>query len=137
VQIRYHTGCENRIQYTVSTITRLLQITRLFCRIQFFDRALLQETYDLKEPTNRSHPIPYRIHQTFGHPTLTCANIALVAFDFERFRTTSKKIGVCFVGCVVLVWGGDNLQARLNVGSFWHSKLTKIKPFCERDLTFY
>jgi len=44
--------------YGVATISRLLKIISLFCRIQ----SLLQgsfpvETYNFTEPTNRSHPI--------------------------------------------------------------------------------
>jgi len=45
-------------QYGVATISSLLKIIGLFCK-----RALLKrrysaiETYNFKEPTNRSHPI--------------------------------------------------------------------------------
>jgi len=48
-----------QIRYGVATISRLLKIVRLFGEY----RSLLQvffakETYNFKEPTNRSHPIP-------------------------------------------------------------------------------
>jgi len=51
--------------YGVATISRLLKIIGLFCRIYY--RSLLQnilqgsfakETYKFKEPTNRSHHLP-------------------------------------------------------------------------------
>jgi len=53
------------IRYGVATISRLLKIIRLICK-----RALLKrlysaiETYNVKEPTTRSHPIP-SYHFTF------------------------------------------------------------------------
>jgi len=55
--------------YGVATISRLLKIIGLFCK-----RALLKmlysakETYNFKEPTNRSHPIG-------GTKLLTLANV--------------------------------------------------------------
>ena len=47
--------------YWVATISRLLRIIGLFCRIQSFSQgSCAQETYNLKEPTSRSYPIyPY------------------------------------------------------------------------------
>jgi len=54
-------GCQDT--YGVATISRLLQIIGLFCRISsLIYRPLLQkESYNLKEPTNRSHSISSRI----------------------------------------------------------------------------
>ena len=44
--------------YGVATISMLLQITGLFCRIQsLLQGSFAKQTYNLKEPTNRSHPI--------------------------------------------------------------------------------
>jgi len=45
--------------YGVATISRLLKIIGLlFADYSLFYRALFQnETYNFKEPTNRSHPI--------------------------------------------------------------------------------
>jgi len=49
----------------VGTISRLLKIIGLFCKRAHTRDDILQkrqysakETYNLKEPTNRSHPIP-------------------------------------------------------------------------------
>jgi len=43
----------------VATISRLLEIIRLFCRIpSLVCGSFAKETYDFKEPPNRSHPIP-------------------------------------------------------------------------------
>jgi len=44
--------------YGVATISRLLTIIGLFCRIQsLLQGSFAKETYNLKEPTNRSHLI--------------------------------------------------------------------------------
>jgi len=44
--------------YGVATISRLLKIVGLFCRISsLLQGSFAEETYDFKEPTNRSHPI--------------------------------------------------------------------------------
>jgi len=44
-------------RYGVATISRLLKNIRLFCRISaLLWGSFAKETYDLKEPTNRSHP---------------------------------------------------------------------------------
>ena len=45
--------------YGVATISRLLKIIGLFCRISaLLQGSFAKETYNFKEPTNRSHPIP-------------------------------------------------------------------------------
>ena len=50
--------------YGVATIIRLLKIIFLFCKRVFCTRTLskrlysAKETYEIKEPTNRSHSIP-------------------------------------------------------------------------------
>ena len=45
-------------EYRVATISRLLKITGLFCRIpSLLYGSFAKETYNSKEPTNRSHPI--------------------------------------------------------------------------------
>ena len=44
--------------YGVATISRLLKITGLFCKRALWKRLYsAKETYHVKEPTNRSHPI--------------------------------------------------------------------------------
>jgi len=44
--------------YEVATISRLLEFVGLFCRISsLLYGSSAEETYDFKEPTNRSHPI--------------------------------------------------------------------------------
>jgi len=44
--------------YGVATISRLLKIIGLFCKRALWKRRYsAKETYNFKEPTNRSHPI--------------------------------------------------------------------------------
>jgi len=47
-------------RYEVATISRLLEITGLFCQRALLKRLYsAKETYNCKEPTNRSHPIEH------------------------------------------------------------------------------
>jgi len=47
-----------RIYYGMATCTRLLKITGLFCKRTLWKRRYsAKETYNFKEPTDRSHPI--------------------------------------------------------------------------------
>ena len=49
----------------VDTISRLLKIIRLFCRISsLLQSSFAKETYNLKEPTNRGHPMIVYVHTT-------------------------------------------------------------------------
>jgi len=43
--------------YGVATISRLLKIIGPCCKRDLSNRGSAKETYNLKEPTNRSHPI--------------------------------------------------------------------------------
>ena len=46
------------MSYGVATISRLLKFTGLFCKTALYKRLYsAEETYNFKEPTNRSHPI--------------------------------------------------------------------------------
>jgi len=50
--------------YGVATISRLLKILGLFCRISsLLLGSFATETYNFKESTNRSHPIPVHVHE--------------------------------------------------------------------------
>jgi len=49
----------SRMFYGVASISRLLKIIGLFCKRALKKRLYsAKETYDFKEPTNQSHPIP-------------------------------------------------------------------------------
>jgi len=50
-------------EYGVATISRLLKIVGLFCRISsLLWVSFAKETYNFTEPTKCSHPIAYNIH---------------------------------------------------------------------------
>ena len=50
--------CNKTAYYGVATISKLIKITVLFCRISsLLWGSFTKETYDFKQPTNRSHPI--------------------------------------------------------------------------------
>jgi len=49
---------DTTFSYGVATISMLLKITSLFCRISsLLQGSFAKETYNFKEPTSRSHPI--------------------------------------------------------------------------------
>jgi len=55
----------HRIEYGVATISWLLTIVGLFCKRALYTRLYsVQKTSNLKEPTNRSHPI---VNQSLGY----------------------------------------------------------------------
>jgi len=59
-----YTWHESFACYGVATISRLLKVTGLFCRISsLLEGSFTKETYDFKEPTDRSHTIPEDIAQ--------------------------------------------------------------------------
>ena len=46
------------MSYGVATISRLLKIIRHFCKRALYNTLYsVKETYNFKDPTNRSHPI--------------------------------------------------------------------------------
>ena len=54
----YIHACNIHSFYGVATVSRLLKIIGIFCRISsLLYGSFAKETHDFKEPTNRSHPI--------------------------------------------------------------------------------
>ena len=73
------------ISYGVATISRLLKILGLFCRISsLLQGSFAKETYHFKEPTNRSHPIPCDISEEIGLRIITTAKIPNEFDDIYR-----------------------------------------------------
>jgi len=69
--------------YDVATISRLLKIIGLYCRIlSLLLGSFAKETYNFKEPTNCSHPISSNIRYTF----------LIVSCKFVEWRGTGKKM---------------------------------------------
>ena len=57
--IHTHLFLSSICDYGVATISRLLKMIRLFCRISsLLYGSFAKETYNFKEPTSHSHPIP-------------------------------------------------------------------------------
>ena len=87
-----------QIYYRVATISRLLKITHLFCRISsllqgFFAEETynFQEHHNFKEPTNRSHPIrtyAYDVYQDIG---LFCRISSLLLGSFAKETCNFKE----------------------------------------------
>jgi len=82
-----HDICRVLMWYGVATISRLLKITGLFCKRALQKRPIFsKETYNLKEPTNRSHPIQPIVDkiaqnlETISETLLTYKNCAHLDF---------------------------------------------------------
>ena len=55
------------VSHGVTTIRRILENTGLYCKRALQKRPILcKETYIFKHPTNRSHPIPIYLENTYG-----------------------------------------------------------------------
>ena len=64
IYVQYHVS----FMYGVATISRLLKIIGLLCKRALQKRLYsAKETYNFKEPTNRSHPI-----SLYPHPYTLC-----------------------------------------------------------------
>ena len=74
-------------EYGVATISRLLKIIGLFCKRSLQKRLIFsKETYNFKEPTDRSHPIA-KIH--IRHSGLaTCSRLLKIIGLFCRISST-------------------------------------------------
>ena len=66
--------------YEVATMNRFLKIVGLFCRISsLIEDSFAKETYNFKEPTNRSHPIPSKTligSRLFLQCAVICCNVS-------------------------------------------------------------
>jgi len=70
--------------YGVAAISRLLKIMGLFCRLSGFYRALLQKkTYNLKEPTNCSHPISIMYRRVWIDDMRVCVCVCVCVCEWE------------------------------------------------------
>jgi len=77
-----HTKCTPAgIWYGVATISRLLKIVGLFCRIwSLLQGSFAKETYNFKEPTDRSHPIcTYQITPYVHTKCIKCSGVSVHA----------------------------------------------------------
>ena len=99
----------------VAIISRLLKITGLFCKRILLNRQYsVKETYNFKEPTNRSHPICVMSHilmtrrlHYFWHDSLTRAMIV-----------TTQKLRVWHESFIPVTW-------LLHISDMiWHARRT-------------
>ena len=74
------------LEYGVATVSRLLKIIVLFCRISFlFYGSFAKETYNFKEPTTRSHLI---IEATCIHQE--CKSYSKIQEVYKNIRDTRE-----------------------------------------------
>ena len=84
------------IIYGLATISRLLQITGLFCRISsLLLVSFAKETYNLKEPTNRSHHIYIScVHQTHKYVRV---DLHTQSSYIDTYTAISVHVGVMHI----------------------------------------
>jgi len=70
--------------YGVATISRLLEIIGFFCRISsLLQGSFAKETFDFKDPTNRSHPICNGYHaDRYVYKIIVCLDYKADCWDF-------------------------------------------------------
>ena len=74
--------------YGVATIRRLLKIIGLFCKRALSNRRYsVKETYNLKEPTSRSHPFVLRVDPQ----RLICYYMSLLQKSPTNYRSLLQK----------------------------------------------
>ena len=79
--------------YGVATCSRPLKITGLFCKRALWKRRYsTEETYNLKQPTNRSHPIlHFRVHVLHFRPSKHILHIRPLRYSMT-FSALKKYI---------------------------------------------
>jgi len=95
--------------YGVATISRLLKFIRLFCtRALWKRRYSAKETYDIKEPTHRSHPI-------FSHISIDCfqGHLYWSYSMISLFIVFSHiSIGLAIVSDIYCHWSGKRCHEK-------------------------
>ena len=96
-----HTGQKSECKDTghgVASSSRLLKTIGFFCKRALQKRRYsAEETYDFKEPTNRSHPIPTSI--------VTCMCLYVCA-SVRKCERMSVGVGVCVCVCTRMIFWG-------------------------------
>ena len=84
-----------RLSYVLASISRLLKITGLFCRIwSLLQGSFAKETHDFKEPTNRSHPIALlQLSAKFLLPFILLLTTWLATFSRHVFPFAITPLG--------------------------------------------
>jgi len=93
VTYKYH--CSHFSYYGVARVSRIDKIVGVFCRISSLSqRSFAKETYDLINPTDRSHPILHCASVCFY-----CVCLCACA-SFREIITTYPCMCVCTCVCV-------------------------------------
>ena len=111
--------------YGVASISRLLKMIGLFCRISsLLQGAFAKEAYHFKEPTNRSHPIPRCHFVVIGLYSHTCI----------------FSICVCKYMCFLLknyFYSHSCIFSRGNACIYIHIYIIRLQPHTCQDIYMY
>jgi len=99
--------CQKTVTNGMTEISRLLQITGLFCRSQsLLSGSFAQETYDFKEATNRTHSIVI-LHGKMAKLVVICflrippdSPCASDQRKYSLFETVSMFLTLSFWDCI-------------------------------------
>ena len=100
-------------QYAVASISRLLKIIGLFCKRVLWKRLYsAKETYNFREPTNRSHPIWVMSHRNVSW--LTWAILQWELNDLQAAFAKDNKVFFKGYTVFILQWGHDSHESCYN-----------------------
>jgi len=94
--------------FGVATISRLLKIIGLLCRISsLLKGSFAKETYNFKEPTNRSHPIPCSLstHESTRTTANLCVLYTYTPTQFAKSSDNGSCYGVASIGRLLKMIG--------------------------------
>ena len=111
--------------YWVATISRLLRMRELFCRIQsLLQGSFVKETYNFIDPTNRSHPICLRdILSSYGVASISrllrmrelfCRMQSLLQGSFAKETYNSQAMGWLRLGRTNIQQGKNRANESYN-----------------------
>ena len=98
-------------KYGVASISRLIKIIALFCKRALWKRRFsAKETYNFKEPSNRSHPLACPIHADV-HLDITCTRRLYMTWPIHIYDTSHSHIWhVSFIHMTRLIHIHDMIQ---------------------------
>ena len=119
--------------YGVATVSRLLKIIGLFCKRALLNRRYsVKETYDYKEPTNRSHRIPAPAPPVTWLKYIMCVawHICMCEMRYPLVRRRTSHVTICgatYTGATytarrrmgdVFICGATSHESRIHM--WWH-----------------
>ena len=117
--------------YGVATCSRLLKIIGLFCRLSsLLQGSFTKETYNFKEPTNRSHPILEVEFVQSSQYTLKCIHICIYTYTDIQIciYVYTHKYAECLRECCWRRLSHQvNIHSNIYISIYIHAHIHKYK----------